>query len=63
MAEKWIAKLPEEEKIIIRLKFWENLSAREIADIVGLENEQKVYSMLRNIFKTLKKDAERDITK
>jgi DNA-directed RNA polymerase specialized sigma24 family protein len=55
---QWISKLPEEEKIIVRLKFWEDLSAKDIAKILGYDNEQKIYAVLRNALKSLRKEAE-----
>ena len=36
----WIRKLPDNERVIIRLRFWDGLSAREIADILNISNNQ-----------------------
>lgn len=61
LTEQWIVKLPEEEKIVVRLKFWEDLRAKDIAKILGYESEQKVYAVLRNAFKFLREKAEGDV--
>ena len=58
--EKWIEELPVTEKIILRLRFWENLSAREIAEILDIEPYVKVYTMINSSLKKLRVKKERD---
>ena len=61
LTEQWIVKLSEEEKIIVRLKFWEDLGVKDIAKILGYKSVQKVYAVLRNALKFLRKEAEGDV--
>ncbi len=59
--ERWIAQLSEDERLIVRLKFWENLSAKVIAQHLEIASEQKVYSILKNSLKKLRSMAEKEI--
>jgi len=58
LIEQWILKLPPDEGTIVRLKFWEDLSVKDIASITGVENEQKVYALLRKALKSLRQESE-----
>ncbi|HED08370.1 MAG TPA: sigma-70 family RNA polymerase sigma factor [Ignavibacteria bacterium] len=54
LLEKWLSELNETERLIIRLKFWEDLSVKEIAGILKTLSEQKIYSIIRKAFETLR---------
>lgn len=58
--ETWIETLPANEKLILRLRFWENLSAREIAEILDIEPYVKVYTMIKSSLKKLREKKEGD---
>lgn len=45
--EHWLAELSEEEQLIVRLRFWEDLSGPEIARVLGIEPSHRVYRALR----------------
>ena len=60
---KWkrgLKTLPANEKLILRLRFWENLSAREIAEILDIEPYVKVYTMINSSLKKLREKKEGD---
>lgn len=56
--ENLIEELPAKEKIIIRLRFWENLSAKEISEVMNIKPYQKVYSVINSCLKVLRKKTE-----
>lgn len=55
--ERWIENLQTVEKLVVRLKFWEDLSAKEIAEQLELESEQRVYTILKSSIKKLRSIA------
>lgn len=59
--EKGMTELPSLEQLVIRLRFWENMSAREIADTLSIRPLHRVYTILQNALKTLRKQAERHL--
>jgi len=61
LMEEWISKLTTEEQTVIRLRFWEDLSVKDIAQITGFNNEQKIYTLLRNALNTLRRESEADL--
>jgi RNA polymerase sigma factor (sigma-70 family) len=52
--ERWLADLPPQERMILRLKFWEEMTAKEIAAAMHIDNEQRVYTILRSALKQLR---------
>lgn len=44
----WLASLPKQERLVVRLRFWEDLTAKEIAAMMKIVPEQRVYSILRS---------------
>lgn len=61
--ERWLAELPPQERMILRLKFWEEMTAKEIARAMHLENEQRVYTILRSALQRLREKASRTFGK
>lgn len=57
---KWVSGLPDIEKIVIRLRFWEGLSAREISEICRITPYNKVYSILNKSLKLLREMSEEE---
>lgn len=55
--ERWLAKLPPQERMILRLRFWEEMTAKEIAAAMRIENEQRVYTILRRALQQLREKA------
>jgi DNA-directed RNA polymerase specialized sigma24 family protein len=56
--EKLIEHLSVQEKIVIRLRFRESLSAKEISDITKIKPYQRVYSILGKALKSVRKQME-----
>lgn len=46
-------KIPEEDRLIVKLKYWENLTAAQIAKIINIP-ERRVYTVLNRTIKKLK---------
>lgn len=57
--EVWLNRLPEKEKLIVKFKYWENLSASTIGTVIKLP-ERKVYSILEKVLKDLREFAKRE---
>lgn len=56
----WIAGLSSQEKIIVRLRFWDGLTAREISEILKIRPYNKVYSILNRALKILREKSEKE---
>lgn len=56
LLSKWIASLETKERLIIKLKYWNAWSAKEIAEFVGL-SERKVYAFLEKTLSILRNQA------
>jgi RNA polymerase sigma factor (sigma-70 family) len=50
-----VAALPEEERNIIFLRFARNMSAREMAETLGIGNTRRVYALINNIVRKLRR--------
>jgi DNA-directed RNA polymerase specialized sigma24 family protein len=53
-ANTWLDKLSDQERIVIRMRFWEDLTAGQIAGILNIPSEQRVYSILRRALNQLR---------
>jgi RNA polymerase sigma factor (sigma-70 family) len=51
--------LPREDKLIIKLMFHEQLTAKEVARLTGLPNEQAVYTQCRRMLKQFKEELKK----
>ena len=58
----WIAELSPAEKIVVRLRFWNGLKAREISDILKIKPYNKVYSILNSALKELREKSKNNGT-
>lgn len=54
---EWLDLLEERERIVVRLKFWEDMSAAEIVEILDLQSEQQIYSIMHTAMKKLRTHA------
>jgi len=43
----WLQKLPAKKRLVLKLRFWENLKPLEIAEILNIEPPNKVYRILK----------------
>lgn len=57
----WLGTLPERERIVVRMRFWEDLTAKQIADLLNIPSEQRVYSILRSALKRLRESGSKEI--
>lgn len=57
MVERMIARLPEREQVIVRLRFYEELSQSEIAERVGI-SQMHVSRLLRRSFEQMRRHSE-----
>lgn len=55
--ELWMQELSPREKMILRLRFWENMSGKEIADVMRIVPEQRVYPLIQNALRHLREKA------
>jgi DNA-directed RNA polymerase specialized sigma24 family protein len=53
-------RLSDQERLAIRLRFWEDLTAAEIGSILKIQPLRKVYTLLENSLKKLQHDARRE---
>ncbi len=58
--EQWLATLSDEERLIVRLRFWEDLTGPEIARALGITPPHRVYSALKKALERLRQCAERE---
>ena len=57
---EWISKLSPVEKIAVRLRFWDGLTAREISEVLQIKPYNKVYSILNTALRILRSKSEND---
>jgi RNA polymerase sigma factor (sigma-70 family) len=58
--EAWLHELAPQEQMILRLRFWEEMSGAEIAAAMGISPEQRVYPLIRTALRRLREKAERE---
>jgi DNA-directed RNA polymerase specialized sigma24 family protein len=59
--DRWLNALPPQERLVVRFKFWEDMTARQIARLLKIDPEHRVYTILQNALKTLRKHAAKDL--
>ena len=47
--------LPDDERLMLEMKYERNMSAKEIADVLGLQSARRVYTMLDRSLRTLRR--------
>jgi DNA-directed RNA polymerase specialized sigma24 family protein len=55
--ERWMDRLAEKERLIIRLRFWEDMTGPEIARTMNISSEQTVYPLLQKALSHLREQA------
>jgi RNA polymerase sigma factor (sigma-70 family) len=58
--ENWLQELPSQERMILRLRFWEEMSGAEIAAAMSISPEQRVYPLIKAALQHLREKAERE---
>jgi DNA-directed RNA polymerase specialized sigma24 family protein len=61
VVERWLSVLSGDERIVIRLKFWEDLTLAEIVKITGITPESLVTDIVESALKKLKRMYEREV--
>ncbi|HET6274254.1 MAG TPA: sigma factor-like helix-turn-helix DNA-binding protein [Bacteroidota bacterium] len=55
--ERWLDELGEQERMIVKLWFWEDMSGRDIATAMRISPEHRVYSLLKKTMARLRERA------
>ncbi len=53
----WLDELSDQERMIIRLRFWEGMTGSEIAKAMKISPEERVYPLLQNTLSRLRERA------
>jgi len=56
---QWISTLSNQEQMILRLRFWEDMTGPEIANAMSITPVQKIYPLLRSALEALRDRAAR----
>lgn len=54
---RWLDALTDQERVIIRLRFWEDMKGPEIAEAMRISPEEKVYPLLQKALDHLREQA------
>jgi DNA-directed RNA polymerase specialized sigma24 family protein len=57
--QRWLDELSDQDRMIIRLKFWEDMSGAEIAAAMRISPEQRIYPLLHKAIARLRERAMR----
>lgn len=58
--EGWLGVLPPIDRLVVRLRFWEDMSLSEIAKLLEITPGRKIYTILQNALKLMRTAAERE---
>ena len=58
--EQWLSELEPRSRLILRLRFWENMPASEIARILRIVPEKQIYKIIDDSLKKLRSLAEHE---
>ncbi|MBI3193335.1 MAG: sigma-70 family RNA polymerase sigma factor [Ignavibacteriae bacterium] len=56
-----VMRLPDQERVVIRMRFWEGMTAREISDLLRINPQRKIYTIIENALKTLRQFAQQHL--
>ena len=48
LVSRWMRDLPPENRLVVRMRFWEDMNALEIARVLGIVPRHRVYTILKN---------------
>lgn len=60
--EKWMDDLPIEQRAVVRMRFWEDMSASRIALLLKISPQHRVYTLLEKSLKELRKRAAKEFS-
>ncbi len=56
-----VGQLPDQERIVVRMRFWEGMTAREISGLLQIHPQRKIYTIIENALKTLRQFAQQHL--
>ncbi|MBI3004877.1 MAG: hypothetical protein HYY49_05610 [Ignavibacteriales bacterium] len=59
--DKWLEGLPAEHRLVVRMRFWEDMSAVRIARILKIVPQHRVYAILQKSLQKLRTHVERNM--
>ncbi len=60
MQEKLLGSLEPQERLVVRLRYWEDLSAPAIAQLLQLPSPRKVYTVMHRALKKIRAQAQKE---
>jgi DNA-directed RNA polymerase specialized sigma24 family protein len=60
VVEKWLGNLAPLDRLVVRLRFWEDMGLSDIALLLKITPAKKVYSILRRALRILRTEAEKE---
>jgi DNA-directed RNA polymerase specialized sigma24 family protein len=57
LLQRCLTMLPDQERLVVRLRFWEDMTAKQIARLVKITPEHRVYTILQNALKLMRNEA------
>lgn len=58
--DRWLNHLSTDERLLIQLKFWDDLSVEEIGEVLKIASEERIQELLKNALKNLRAIAEKE---
>jgi DNA-directed RNA polymerase specialized sigma24 family protein len=58
--DRWLNRLSTDERLLIQLKFWDDLSALEIGEVLKIASEERIQELLKKAMKNLRAIAEKE---
>ena len=57
LIEDWLKELTSQERLVVRMRFWEDMTAKQISAITRIQPEHRVYTILNRALQVLRKRA------
>jgi DNA-directed RNA polymerase specialized sigma24 family protein len=58
--DRWLSRLSTDERLLIQLKFWDDLSIQEVGQVLKISSEERILELLRGALKNLRTVAEKE---
>ena len=58
--DRWLSELSTDERLLIQLKFWDDLSMPEIGQVLKISSGERIQELLRSALKNLRTIAQRE---